>query len=141
MLRIFAVLLAIAGIVFAIDPSLLGDNSSPADTFSAIERRIKGGAILGVGLLLAFHTQLKPWLSTLAAIALWGSIGVLFARVLGLFLDGFDSQQQWIWVVVEAIVAVIAWLLLGRFNDKAAVVQATHIAQADSGSVEEVTQP
>jgi hypothetical protein len=54
------------------------------------------------------------WSVTIATVVFWVVTGFLIARVIGLFLDGMDSGQQWMWVAVEAAVAAVPGIYLWR---------------------------
>ncbi len=109
-LRILGALLVVAGLVLTCAPTLVGDPGPAADTFAAIERRIPYGGIAGLGALLVARTALRPWAVTLASFVFWVTTGLLVARCIGLALDGADDQRQWMWVGVEAVIALAAGL-------------------------------
>lgn len=114
-LRVVGVVLAGLGVVMAAFPdwfgALTGGSIPAADAFEAVERRIRGGMLLGLGLLLVAHTELRPWSSTIAASAFYIVFGALLARVFGIMVDGSDSRQ-WMWVAGESLVIGLAaaWL-------------------------------
>ncbi|MCA9611207.1 MAG: DUF4345 family protein [Sandaracinus sp.] len=113
--RIFGIVLALVGVVAAIFPSyfgaLTGGPLPPADVFAAVERRIRGGMLLGVGLAFLAVTDLRPWSTSIPVALVCFLTGALAARILGLFVDGTDPKQ-WLWVAVEALLmaAAAAWL-------------------------------
>ena len=113
-LRSLGLLLVVAGVVLAAAPTLITDPGPAATSFDAIERRIPYGAIAGLGAFLVARTRLKPLLTSLAWLVLWAMIGLLFARVTGLALDGADSGKQWMWVGVEAAIGLVAGGYLWR---------------------------
>ena len=62
--RIFGIVLAVVGVVVAIFPGwfgpLTGGPEAPVDVFEAVERRVRGGMVLGVGLESAeLHESLR----------------------------------------------------------------------------------
>lgn len=97
---------------------LTGGPEPAADTFEAIERRIRGGMMLGIGLALIARTQLRPWSVTIVSVVFYFALGALLARFLGLIIEGTDPKQ-WLWVAVEVVVVALAgaWLWRSRARD------------------------
>ena len=116
-LRLLGGLLVVAGLVLVCAPTLVSDPGPAADTFAAIERRIPYGGIAGLGALFIARTQLRPWTVTVASVVLWVTTGLLVARCIGLVLDGADDQRQWLWVAVEAAIALAAGLYVRHRRD------------------------
>jgi len=104
-LRSIGAALIIFGIVLASNPELVSNKPVPGDTFEAVERRIWWGLFIGVGILLQFHHQLLPWQPTLSATCASLLVGLLIARLIGIFLDG-SVAKQWLNVGIELIVLV-----------------------------------
>jgi len=113
-LRILGGLLAVAGLVLMCAPTLVSDPGPAADTFAAIERRIPYGGLAGLGALLVARTTLRPWVVSFASFVFWVTAGLLVARCVGLVLDGAQDQRQWMWVGVEAAIALAAGVYLRR---------------------------
>ena len=118
-LRILGAVLAALGVVMAAFPHwfgpLTGGSEPPADTFEAIEKRIRGGMLLGIGLFFLARTELRPWSITIASGLFFFVFGALAVRVGGLIADGNDSRQ-WMWVAGEALVLAVLgfWLWRGQ---------------------------
>ena len=116
-LRIFGVALAVLGVVAAVFPSwfgpLTGGPEPPVDVFEAVERRIRGGMLLGVGLCFIAMTTLSPWSTSIPTAIVYFMTGALAARILGLLVDG-AVPKQWLLVAVEAAVMAGAALWLWR---------------------------
>lgn len=116
-LRIFGVVLALAGVVAAIAPGwfapLTGGPEPPVDLFEAVERRVRGGMVLGVGLAFIAITALRPWSTSIPLAIFYFMIGALAARMLGIIVDG-AVPRQWLMVAVEAGVMAIAAVWLWR---------------------------
>lgn len=111
-LRCVGVAVLLAGLVLVINPELVSRKPVPSDTFEAIERRIWWGLIIGAGLLLLFHHQLQPWLTTFAAAASSLMFGLLVARLIGIALDG-SVVRQWVNVGIELVLlAPLLWWYL-----------------------------
>ncbi len=114
-LRIVGLVVAVVGVAAAVCPHwfgpLTGGPAPAADLFEAVERRVRGGMVLGVGLVLVAVTALRPWSVSVPSAIFYFITGALAARVLGIVLDG-TSAKQWLWVSVEAVVLALiaAWL-------------------------------
>lgn len=102
--------LIVAGVVLAGNPELVIDSPIPEDTFEAVERRVWWGALIGLGLMLWCHRQLRPWMPTVAAASAALLLGLLIARLIGIVLDG-SVVRQWVYVGIEVVLlaASIAW--------------------------------
>ena len=92
---------------------LTGGPEPPADTFEAIERRVRGGMVLGIGLALIARTELRPWSVTIASVIFYFILGALLARVLGLIIEGIVARQ-WMLMAVETGLMTLAALWLWR---------------------------
>lgn len=111
-LRLIGGVIILAGIAIVSNPELISSKPVPVDTFEAIERRIWWGLIIGVGTLLMFHHQLRPWVPTLAATLASLVFGLLVARFIGIILDG-SVAKQWLYVGVEIVMlAPLVWWYL-----------------------------
>lgn len=110
--RLVGAVLILVGLTLVSNPELVSNKPIPTDTFEAIERRIWWGLFIGVGCLLLFHHQLRPWLPTLAAASCSLLFGLLVARLVGIALDG-SVAKQWLYVGVEvAILVPLVWWYL-----------------------------
>ncbi len=113
--RIAGLILAIVGTAAAVFPNWFGPLTSStlptSDVYEAIERRVRGGMVLGVGLTFIAVVSLRPWSTSIPSAIFYLMTGALAARLIGLVLDGVVAKQ-WLLVAVEAIVmALIAiWL-------------------------------
>ena len=116
-LRMFGIALALLGAVAAVFPGwfgpLAGGPEPPADVYHTIERRIRGGMLLGVGLTFIAVQALRPWSVIVPSAILYFMTGALAARLYGLVVDG-SVPKQWLWVAVEAAVMTVAALWLWR---------------------------
>lgn len=116
-LRILGMVIAGVGLVAAVVPGWFGPFTGgpepPADVYQAIERRIRGGMVLGVGLTLIAVSALRPWSTSIPSAIFYLMTGALAARLLGLLVDG-TVAKQWLWVAVEAVVMAVAALWLWR---------------------------
>ncbi|RME71272.1 MAG: hypothetical protein D6781_04570 [Verrucomicrobia bacterium] len=103
------------GIVAAVWPAtfgmLTGSAANSTDVFAAIEQRVRGGMLLGLGLALIAIDHLRPWSISLPAAVFWFVTGALLARLLGLILDG-AVPKQWVLVSVETGIMTVAALWL-----------------------------
>jgi hypothetical protein len=116
-LRIVGLVVAALGAVMSAFPDwfqpLTGGPGPAADTFEAIERRIRGGMLMGLGLVFVARTTLRPWSVTIASVLLYVLVGALVARILGLIIEGNDSRQ-WLYVAIEGGLIGVAALWLWR---------------------------
>lgn len=71
--RILGIALAVFGVVASVFPQwfsfLTGATEPTADLFEAVERRVRAGMVLGVGLTLLGVTALRPWSTSLPSAA------------------------------------------------------------------------
>lgn len=79
----------------------------------AIERRVRGGMVLGVGLVFIATSAFRPWSTSIPSAIFYFTVGALAARILGLLVDG-TVPKPWLWVAVEAAVMAFAALWLWR---------------------------
>ena len=121
--RIFGIVFAILGTVAAVFPTwfgpLTGGPEPPVDLFEAVERRVRGGMVLGVGLSFIAIAALRPWSTSIPTAIFYFMTGALVARLLGLLVDG-AVPKQWSLVAVEAVVMTLAALWLWRYGGAAA---------------------
>ena len=112
---IVGIALAVLGVVAAVFPQwfgpLTGGPEPPPDLFEAVERRVRGGMVLGVGLCFLAIPALRPWSISIPTALFYFMVGALAARLLGLVVDGAVSKQ-WLLVAIEAAVMTAAarWL-------------------------------
>ncbi len=116
-LRVVGIVLSALGVVAAVFPAwfgpLTGATEPTADLFEAVERRVRGGMVLGLGLALIAVPSLRPWSTSLPLAVFYFMTGALAARLLGLMIDG-AVPKQWLLVAVEAVVMAVAALWLWR---------------------------
>ena len=121
-LSIFGIVFAGVGVVAAVFPDwfgpLTGGPEPPVDVFAAIERRVRGGMVLGVGLAFIAVTALRPWSTSIPTAIFYFMAGALAARLLGLLVDG-TVPKQWLLVAVEAVVMALAAIWLWRSSGSA----------------------
>lgn len=109
--------LVVLGALAAVFPHwfgpLTGGPEPPADLFETVERRVRGGMVLGVGLCFIAIPALRPWSTSIPTALFYLMAGALAARLFGLLVDG-AVPKQWLWVAVEAGVMAAAALWLWR---------------------------
>lgn len=106
-------LLAVAGLLLSALPGLVLEVPPTQARFAAIETRTRFGALGGLGLGLSLLPGFSPWALALAFLAFWMTCGFVFARVLGLGLDGYHRRQL-MWIGIELVVAAaLGWYLWG----------------------------
>ena len=120
--RIFGIVLALIGVVAAIFPNwfgpLTGGPEPPADMFESVERRVRGGMVLGVGLAFIAVTSLRPWSTSIPMAIFYFVTGALAMRLVGMAIDG-TAPKQWLLVAVEAVVMAVAAAWLWRSTGSA----------------------
>ncbi len=120
--RILGLVLAVVGVIFAVFPGwfgpLAGGPEPPADIFEGIERRVRGGMVLGVGLGFIAVTALRPWSTSIPTAIFYFMTGALAARLFGLLVDG-TVPKQWLLVGVEALAMTLAAFWLWRLGGSA----------------------
>ena len=98
--------------IFALDP-LLGEGDA-LTPFDQVERRIPGGALMGLGFVMVRVRSLKPVLLCFILSFGWLSMGLLVSRLIGLGVVGVTIPNQWMWVGVEAAIILLAYLFARR---------------------------
>ena len=104
-LQVAGFTLLLSGIILTYNPELVSSKPIPEGTFQAVERRVRWGFLIGLGMLLIFHHQVNPYLLTAAALGMTLTLGALISRVIGIVLDGL-APRQWMWVVVELAMVI-----------------------------------
>ena len=116
-LRIFGLVLAILGVVATVFPQwfgpLTGGPEPAVDIYESIERRVRGGMVLGLGLMFVGIPALRPWSTSIPLVIFYFMTGALAARLFGLIVDGM-VPRQWLLVAVEAGVMILVALWLWR---------------------------
>ena len=120
--RIFGIVLAVIGVVAAVFPHwfapLTGAAEPAPDLFEAVERRVRAGMVLGVGLTFIAVTSLRPWSTSIPSAVFYFMTGALAARLLGIIVDG-AVPKQWLLVGVEAVFMAGAAFWLWRSTGSA----------------------
>jgi hypothetical protein len=122
-LRIAGIVISLLGVVATVFPQWLGfltqATEPTADLFESVERRVRGGMVLGVGLVFVAVPALRPFSVSIPSALVWFLTGALAARLFGIAVHGAVSKQ-WLWVAVEAAVMVVAGLWLWKASGTAA---------------------
>lgn len=105
--RIVGGLLLVLGVLLVLDPGLLGMEPVTGDVFAAVERRIPGGGVAGIGTVMLTWQPGAGRLAHLTGAVLWLCMGLLMARFYGIVVDGVHPRQ-WMWVAVEAAIVAVA---------------------------------
>lgn len=115
--RILGIVIAVLGVVATIFPHwfgpLMGGPEPPADGYEAIERRVRGGMVFGVGLTFLAVTALRPWSVSIPSAIFYLMTGALAARIFGILIHG-TFPKQWLLVAVEVIIMAVMALWLWR---------------------------
>lgn len=99
-------------LIFGLD--LFLGHGEDLSLFDQVERRIPGGAVLGLGLAIYHLRPWKPLAPFMASLFCWLTTGALTARLIGLAFIGFDSEKQWMWVAIEGVGLVLSALFLRK---------------------------
>ena len=112
---LIGIALSVLGAVAAVFPDWFGPltGAPSADLFETVERRVRGGMLLGLGLCVVAIPALRPWSVSLPTALFYFMTGALAARLLGLLVDG-AVPRQWLMVAVEAGVMTLAAVWLWR---------------------------
>ena len=101
LLKVLGLFFLIAGIILVLSPDLFNDISyEGSNPYQLIEKRVRWGLIIGLGLFLFFHLQWTYWRITLLAFLIAIITGIILARLFGLILDGFFFKQL-LWLTIE----------------------------------------
>lgn len=121
-LRILGIVVALLGAFASVFPGwfepLTGGPEPAAGIHEAIERRVRGGMVLGLGLMFVGIPALRPWSVSIPLVIFYFMTGALAARILGLLVDGM-VPKQWLLVAVEAGVMTLVALWLWRSGGSA----------------------
>lgn len=115
--RILGVVLAVIGVLAAIFPGWFSvlTGAATTDVFEAVERRVRGGMVLGVGLIFIAVTAWRPWSVSIPTAIFYFATGALAARILGLLVDGV-VPKQWFLVAVETVIMTVVAFWLWRVD-------------------------
>ncbi|RME85488.1 MAG: hypothetical protein D6775_02675, partial [Caldilineae bacterium] len=90
--RIVGIVLAVLGVVATVVPGWFGPLTRvpppPAEVYALIESRVRGGMVLGVGLILIAVTSLRPWSTRIPSAIVYFMAGALVSRLFGIVVDG-----------------------------------------------------
>jgi hypothetical protein len=110
MLKITGVIIIAAGVLLTFKPELVNPAASQIAGYELIERRIRWGFLIGIGIFLCFFRHWGNWGLTVWALLAALTYGIIIARLIGSFLDGF-FMKQFYWLMIEMILAaVFSWL-------------------------------
>jgi hypothetical protein len=114
-LNISGTILLIIGFALVIKPNLFGNFSAPVDAYQMIEKRVKWGMFIGLGIFLLFHRDWTSWGLITAGFLTTLTLGVILARLTGFVLDGFITKQLW-WLFIEFIALILFGYLYWKQN-------------------------
>lgn len=106
-LKIAGIILVVIGLILTYKPNLI-TGSPTTDSYQMIEKRVKWGFAIGLGVFLIFHRDWSSWQLTITALLSALTLGIIIARLLGFVLDGFFTKQL-LWLFIE----LAALLLFG----------------------------
>jgi len=109
-LKISAIILIISGFILTCKPDLISSASAPLNGYEMIEKRVKWGFLIGLGIFLIFPQQWADWGLTLWALLSALALGIIIARLVGFVLDGlFAKQIQWL-LIEMAVLCIFSFL-------------------------------
>lgn len=100
----------LACLVLSVAPTLVHDPGPAPDLFEATERHVRWGLGIGIGATLCAKRWRRPWSVVVAWLALCLSGGYLLARFIGIAIEGWGNQKQWLLVGVEIVICAVAAL-------------------------------
>lgn len=112
-LKIAGYILLLAGFIFTFKPDLLSKFPESVDAYQMIEKRVKWGLLIGLGLFLIFQNNWTSWGVLTTALIITLTLGIIISRLVGSILDGFFVKQLW-WLLIELVVLSIFVFLYGR---------------------------
>lgn len=113
LLKISGVILLIAGFMLTIKPDFFGKLSTSIDPYQMIEKRVKWGMLIGLGVFLTLPNNWASWGSIAMVLLFSLTLGIILARLTGFVLDGFFIKQLF-WLLIE----LIALFIFGFFYYK-----------------------
>lgn len=109
-LKIAALILITGGFLLTYKPDLISPFPIQLTGYEMIEKRVKWGSLIGLGIFLIYHQQWANWGLTICALLSGLAFGFILARLLGFILDGLFAKQM-LWLLIELIVfGVFAFL-------------------------------
>lgn len=106
-----------ASLVLCFAPTLVQEFDPAPDLFEAVERHVRWGLGVSLGMVLVVKPWKRPWTVVVAWAAFCLSAGYLLARFVGLALEGADSNKQWMLVGVEVALCAVAALWIRHRRD------------------------
>lgn len=115
----FAILLVLLAILSFCFPDIYQDKLTNTSTEEQVDYRIRYSAVvLAIGLLLVYWSNISSKNNKLKVLygLLIVDLSYLILRLLAMFIHGFDSNVQIIWLVIEAVIASIIYMFI-KNND------------------------
>ena len=112
-LKIAALILIAVGFLLTCKPGLISPLPVQLTGYEMIEKRVKWGSLIGLGIFLIFNQQWDHWGLTICALLSALAFGFIVARLLGFILDGLFAKQM-LWLLIEIIFFVVFAFLYWR---------------------------
>ena len=103
------------GFIMVYSPELISIHPIATDPYQVIEKRVRRGFAIGLGLLFLFHHPWTPWGLTVFALLIALTTGIILARLLGMLWDGFFAKQL-LWLAIELGALLIFGFLYGKLK-------------------------
>lgn len=105
-LKILGILLFITGFSLTLKPDFVGKFPASIDAYQMIEKRVRWGFLVGLGLFLTFYSNWNSWGLSITAFIFAITLGIIISRLTGFVKDGFFIQQLW-WLLIEFFVLLL----------------------------------
>ncbi|TDS12273.1 DUF4345 family protein [Sphingobacterium paludis] len=105
-LKIAGFLFLLLGIIFTLKPELLDKFPASITPYEIIEKRVKWGLLMGLGIFVLYQTDWTSWRLIATALLATLTLGIIIARLTGFVLDGFFIKQLW-WLLIELVVLLL----------------------------------
>lgn len=106
-------ILIILGFILTCNPSLVSPSQIQLSGYEMIEKRVKWGFLIGLGILTILHHQWANWELTIWALLSALTFGIIIARLLGFVLDGLFTKQI-LWLLIELTILFVFGFLYWR---------------------------
>jgi len=115
MLKILAIILIVGGFMLTLKPNLISSCPEQLTGYEMIEKRVKWGFFIGLGVFFYFNQQWDNWGLIILAFLSALTFGVIIARLSGFILDGLFAKQT-LWLVIELLICIIFNFLYCRLK-------------------------
>lgn len=115
LIKIIGIIMLIVGFAFTIKPNLVSTIPESVSSYQMIEKRVMWGMLIGLGIFAIFYHQIDAWKPGIFALLSAVTLGIIIARIIGMFMDGFYTKQL-LWFGIEFIFLVIFAILYRKLK-------------------------